>query len=86
MCLKTRLFHFCGHQKERYAVRGCLIKLQIYVEAIDMLRSYILSNSNAETYFLRLCVMRTAPQFKPLIKFTYICYVLYFPFPQLFIC
>lgn len=42
MCLKTRLFHFYGHQKECYAVRGCLIKLQIYVEAIDMLRSYIL--------------------------------------------
>lgn len=30
--------------------------------------------------FLRLCMTRTAPQFKPLIKFTYICYVLYFPF------
>lgn len=26
--------------------------------------------------------MRTALQFKPLIKFTYICYVLYFPFPH----
>lgn len=44
-----------------------------------MLSSYILKIQMLKPIF-RLCMTRTAPQFKPLIKFTYICYVLYFPF------